>query len=566
MKVCPNFCPLLSKACFALQCTYDDMCVRSNSKNVTSVSGTPHICVATPYVCPRTNAPPELQTCFVSSTCDGWGGCIEAYKPNNTVCYNITATDPCKPVLRCTGDNAVCPDLPRTNPIVTAGNSPRMVYNPVFRTYENVATAIPAQDGVWHNSTHLFINTGAWVVPCGTLTMTSGYYVVDDVTAPACEPSKAVWTTVLSGAWDVTGIGLTHPYYTVPDGSLIQYVLRGSSIDPGRETVVCGPTFLYVDASPPIAGRVIQLDPRRPLSSDRNPRYHNGATLAFYPEGFYDDQNTSAWGAGLKYEYMVAAYPLNASLASYWLGGNGPKWLGFALSSVTPLAADATRYTIFMRAVNRAGLRSIWAAAPDVIVDRTGPRYVRPIKDAGWVSDFNALLSLNWTGSFVDPESEIDYFQVGFGVAKLSDDLVPFQRVAANQTFLEVPFPGVWTRGIRYYATIRAWSQSGAMTEATSVGMVCVCVCSPLSWAQSDRGNIVWIFSTLGSTILMIPLCFCLAGCGSHPAHQPGHRTVALHPLRIHPTFVEISGTRDSIHECARGRRHSLWRLRPVQR
>jgi membrane-associated phospholipid phosphatase len=86
--------------------------------------------------------------------------------------------------------------------------------------------------------------------------------------------------------------------------------------------------------------------------------FHYADSLAFTVRRFREDNATSTWSGLLKYEYSVAAYPLFQN-RSYWVFDR--RNVGLAATVSTPWVPDATRYVVFVRGYNRAGLASACA-------------------------------------------------------------------------------------------------------------------------------------------------------------------------------------------------------------
>ena len=454
----------------------DDQC--RNNTGSKSVSGSPNVCVGKPYTCPKTNLPLDMMNCYLSTACDGRGDCIYSYKPRTVECFRNDSDLGCTPVSFCSGNQASCSRITRTPPNVKTGMVQRRAVeaaggSSLLPLFLNLSVGLPLADLGSPYPLYLPVWSGGWDVTCGPLTITAGLYVVWSPGDSSCLPARVLtWTQ----AADTSGnflIPLTYPTNgsALPDGTLVRYVARGRNID-GVANEVCGWETVTLDTSPPLPGIVT-------LQSSRgaNPAFLDALALSFSVSGFSDPH--SEWSAGLKYEYLLAAYPLNRSQPSYWVTASAttgaPLWraLDFASSATSGLLATATQYQLFVRAWNRAGLKSPSANSSLITLDATGPLQLRNVTDGGVVAEDTAPFTVDWSNSFQDPESGLGFYEVGWGRTKGSDDVIRYARVELTTTALTVPFPaspGRWESGVVYYATVRAYSRSGAMTAVSAPG------------------------------------------------------------------------------------------------
>jgi hypothetical protein len=491
-------------------CTHTDICVR-DAAYAHPVSGTPHRCKGTPYTCPKVVADRSLLNCYTTSTCRGDDTCDTVVKPAGVECFNNATADACMPVWTCDGKLAACPTKERWTPVIVPGHARRLAVDNTTSPwrYPELAAALPLADEGSPYPSGVAVAAGNWSVRCGALVVDAGYYVTDAGDGAAtCYPSRvASWaSTTPPGNASVRLVAFrnatTGAPAPLPDGTLVKAVVRGTNIDGGR-SYKCSPRFI-VDASPPTLGTVTNLHPDLGTPLPGNPAYHAGTALRFTVSGFADPH--SSWSGFLKYEYMVAAYPLNASLPSYWVTPVAVS-IGQAQTATTanvlPLLATATRYVVFVRAWNSAALKSAWVEGASVVIDRTGPLRLANVTDGAYVDSVEAPLSLSWAGSFADPESGISHYIVFWGKSRGSNDLINDTRYEVGVTSLVVPFPfpGKWTIGVRYYGSVRAVSRSGAYTTVTATGQQVddtapynVVLTSPLVYTRFDSLRLRFTF------------------------------------------------------------------------
>lgn len=209
------------------------------------------------------------------------------------------------------------------------------------------------------------------------------------------------------------------------------------------------------------------------FSSDagRYVTHHYGPNLWFTVEGFNEPSPTSSWGGLLKYEYMVAAYPLSPSLPSYWAVTR--TMVGQLLTVPTPLMGDATRYIVFVRAYNKAGLSCNWTAGGDVVIDRSPPVFIGSIIDGGYHGDPKHNLTVSWKGAFFDAESDILRYEVFWGTTAGASDVSPVPLGFPASSGIVVaswPFVDRWDPKRTYYASVRAFNRAGGNTTRTARG------------------------------------------------------------------------------------------------
>ena len=455
-------------------CTYTDVCAKRDYAH--PISGTNNVCGGTAYSCPR--APDEialaLMTCSNSSQCDGNGGCFIVPKPRGTLCLNVTDVDLCMPISWCNGYQAQCPAVTRTVPVITPGlvslaaiNGSADVTDAPNR-YPLQPALLPVADLGSPYLDVLPLRGVGWGVTCGWIEYASGFYV-SDPTDSQCNVTRAILRSrppigYSNKSSTLQLLTLDDPDNPVVDGSLLRVVMRGRNTD-GISLDSCT-DLIVVDSTRPNAGSVRNVHPDLPKAPE--PAYHYGMSLAFTALGFSEDQPASTWSSLLKVEYMVAAYPLDSSLPSYW--AFAPTMVGFSRSVVTPIVPDATRYQVFVRGYNRAGLASAWAQAADVTIDRSGPVANGSVRDGGYVNTQTAPLTLDWEGVFSDLQSGIGYYEIGWGTARGGDDIVTHFRVEANVTSYTYPFSWSWKNGVRYFGFVRAFSGSGANVTVVTAG------------------------------------------------------------------------------------------------
>lgn len=399
-------------------CTFDDMCQISATEF--SSSGSVNVCRGTPYSCPLVDSEATrlAMTCAESSMCNGDGGCISTPKPNGTVCYNVSAGDPCMPIARCDGQRASCPAVTRVVPVVTPGTVDLQAIDVTAQPadlasyYQPQSRLLPMAEMGSPYTDALSVGLTGWSTACGTPPeFALGYYTVRPTALSApCDP-RLVRFDGATGLGPHGNASVLHvlPFddarYNVTDGTMVQVVVRTRNFD-GVVVDRCLPSTVVIDSTRPNAGRVTNVDPVAPLG-DVEPVALYGATLAYAASGFSEDNVTSTWGGMLKYQFAVAAYPLDLSQPSYWVVPALFTAQGtFASSFVAPFVVpDSTRYVGFVRAFNRAGLGTAWVSAADIIVDRTGPLVVGRPSDGGFVNTTTAPLTLSWAGVFTDVSS-----------------------------------------------------------------------------------------------------------------------------------------------------------------
>ncbi len=463
-----------------VSCTFDDKCVLVDAVDAaTSLPVKRPACRGQPYVCPRdTGETIALQpmTCMQRSDCDGANGCLTVPRARGTTCYNISAADVCMPVSVCNGVSPSCPAVTRSVPVIAPSALTLVVLDLAkgaddAARYQLQPLVAPAADSGSPYTGVLPVAAMGWSTSCGWIEFSAGYYTVPtDTGAGQCDARKAlIRSQPAPGASNRTGImllQLNDARYPVADGTLLQLVVRVRNTD-GVERDVCYPRAIVMDASRPLTGVLTNL---HPSSQDTilAPSFHYGATLAFTLSGFSEEQAASTWGGQLRYEYMVAAYPVDPRLPSYW--AVRATMLGFARTAFTEFVLDATRYVVFARAYNRAGLTSEWVRGAEVTIDRTAPRVVGTVIDMGYASGPTSALTLTWEGAFVASASPIDHFEVAWGTQRGSDNVVRAFSVPGNQTSVVYNFDYRWVNGTTYYGSVRAVSRSGTNVTVTARG------------------------------------------------------------------------------------------------
>jgi hypothetical protein len=430
-------------------CTYDDQCVLVDALDEARLPVKMPVCRGQPYVCPRDTGDTiaaRAMTCTLRSDCDGDNGCLTVPQPAGILCYNISARDVCMPPSFCDGVSPSCPAVTRNVPIVTAGAMTLVVLDATKgedepERYQLQPAAMPLAAGGSPYTHVLPVAATGWTTTCGWIEFAAGYYTVPDDSAGQCDVRKAVIRArpapgLGGNRSNIMLVPLDDARYPVVDGTLVQLVVRTRNTD-GIEKDACYPGAIVMDASRPLAGNVTNLHPDFP-GRVLNPTHHYAATLAFTVAGFREEQAVSTWGGQLKYEYMVAAYPVDARVPSYWAVRTTP--IGFATTAFTTLVEDATRYVVFVRAYNRAGLASAWAQGADVTIDRSAPRVLGEVTDMGWASGQLSPLTLQWAGVFAEGASPIDRFEVGWGTQRGNDNVVRYMALPPNQTSLVFGF------------------------------------------------------------------------------------------------------------------------------
>ena len=492
-------------------CSYNDRCVTQTSYALPA-NVTRNVCAGTNYSCPLRDLDSNLFNCYISSSCKGDGTCATTVKQAGILCLNMTDKDPCVPVKYCNGINAQCPPYTRTAPIIAPGSARLMAFPSatvadanalslsaaISLSFLEMNAVLPVADGgsPYRSLLSIAMN-GDWSVACGWLDYAVGYYKLNPTEDPStCQPSRAIMTAsvpVVNVAGQYTNrsgrlmLPLTDSANPVADGTLIKLVYEARNVD-GQWVYNCPSTALVIDSSRPQNGSVTHKDPTGRVAGE--PMYHSGDGLLFTANGFKDEHPASTWSGLLKYEYTVAAYPLNASLPSYWALSN--TLIGLSQSVSTPgQLADATSYVAFMRGYNRAGLASLWGASNPVVIDRTPPLvgFNKSVLDGTVPDDELSPLFLNWTGVFYDPESGVDRYEIGWGTVKGSDDSVAFFSVPKSVTTYIYPFANRWVSGVTYFGTVRAYSGAGLFAARSAPG------------ASSDHG----IATTLAKTSRCLP-------------------------------------------------------------
>ena len=164
---------------------------------------------------------------------------------------------------------------------------------------------------------------------------------------------------------------------------------------------------------------------------------------------------------------------------NYHVTGNGfvrldpPKATSFMLANIT--LVNGQRYCIKIKAENKAGLISSVVSSDGFIVDVTPPNVRKAqVRDGTTGSDIDyqantTALSAEWDG-FVDPESDIQYYEYGVGRNRGGFvDVSPFQHAGLNAS---ATVHGLSLADDVYYFTVCAVNKAGLRNCLSSDGVL----------------------------------------------------------------------------------------------
>lgn len=473
-------------------CTYGDMCLSGK-------------CSGHSITC-KPEGP-----CAVSSTCQGTDTCNVVYKSNATVCQ--AGEGFCTPPAFCSGASSVCPPRQVVQPLVSAGDIQLLPVPERLDSVEPVALASVPVPGAaastipsfgYPVTNALYLGTLGWTAPCAGLSYRFGL-ISDPDGGKACT-AEAVSDIIGGGlgfsAWTASATMIRAGYdYVVPgssafamtlsrtdlnlrDGDVLKLRVEARSEGAGSTTssVAYRCARLVVDASPPSAGTVRNVNLGKLTDDGTDAAYVSTANLGFTWSGFVEDQYSSTWSGLLRYQYTIGTTP-GATDVIGW------RWVNFAQSSHTDAYLDVLpRYVplyVTVRAINKAGLTA-YATGSAVVIDDTGPtagivfdgiqedntgaamqkRYITSDD-----IDNDVGLAVQWSG-FKEEQTWIDHYEVAWGFGSGGQSLMPFTTVpgGSSPTSAQLPFKQ-WKSANRYVATVRAVSVSGAYTDVSTDGI-----------------------------------------------------------------------------------------------
>lgn len=260
----------------------------------------------------------------------------------------------------------------------------------------------------------------------------------------------------------VTGASVDH-------GVMVYATVRAIS-GAGLSTAVTS-TGVFVDKTPPTSF-VVADGPQRNASAGLD---GEGDGLAGDVDVAPESQSLSA--------HWTPAFDVDSGLKHYVVGvGTQPgrdDIVDFAIveADVTEWQSDTLvlapmRYFVSVEAVNNAGGTTL-TSSNGQFVDATPP-------SEGWVQDGLVIgtqeafhsdahrLSAHW-GGFVEPESLVTGYEVGWGTSPGQTDLVDFIPVSLAVHFVFVSPAPLLTNGSTAYAVVRV-SSSGGQSEVVSSG------------------------------------------------------------------------------------------------
>ena len=178
----------------------------------------------------------------------------------------------------------------------------------------------------------------------------------------------------------------------------------------------------------------------------------------------------------VKQYYYVVGSCINGN---YHVTGNGflpldpPTATSFMLVNIT--LVNGQRYCIKIKAENKAGLMSSEVSSDGFIVDVTPPNTRKAqVRDGTTSSDIDyqantTALSAEWDG-FVDPESDIQYYEYGVGRNRGGFvDVSPFQHAGLNTS---ATVHGLSLADDVYYFTVCAVNKAGLRNCLSSDGVL----------------------------------------------------------------------------------------------
>lgn len=483
-------------------CTYGDICY----------AGT---CEGTPIDCSPQGP------CVATSTCQGTEKCLITYKPSTFICAEGTGA--CNVPSRCTGFDSYCPVAVTLTPVITRGTlvpqiSPTgrtlpltsqeaLPFIPTLATYTNTMMDTNGNPLIGFPSvTTVSFSIFNWTAPCAALEFRMGIFI-GNLDSPCVteqitdtDAGGRGWTAWKQGTTIVSTDGLTVPSINgivldkgivTNDGDTVRVRVEArSTMTEYQEAIAASCIHVTTDSSPPVAGTVRNIEVSQLVDDGtKNYRYTRTNEIGITWSDFYDAQVASTWGGLLQYRFAVGTAPGSIDVVSW-------RWVGTASSAQTHAYADYlpsfVPLYVTVEGFNRAGLKAS-VTGLSVIIDSTGPimqpnGFVYDGIDIDSVSKVpiprlaigpkdiaaGTGLSAQWYGiEETDPNSGLDHYEIAFGYGPGMEQIWPFTIVpgGAKAEAVTIPFAN-WVKGVRYVATVRAVSLSGAYTDFPSSGII----------------------------------------------------------------------------------------------